>query len=133
MVIKTATKKKILDVLVWLISLNLAWVFIQYGWPKFDSEGFWSGAFIKWGYGIYFMHFIGVLEVGGAIAILIPRIATFGGITLATVMLGAITTRLIHGVSIEDATSILVWMITALFIALYWLQYFPFVTLEEKS
>jgi len=131
MKVKTAHRKKILNVLVWLISANLAYMFIQHGWFKFDAEGFWSGAFARWGYGIYFMHFIGVLEFGGGIAILIPRTASYGGFTLALVMLGALATRLIHGSSTEDVIGILGFMITALLIAFYWLKYFPLVKIVK--
>ena len=131
MKIKSSSLRNIIDVLIWLISLSLAWVFIQYGWSKFDPEGFWSRAFTKWGYGLYFMHFIGILEVGGAIAILIPRTASYGGFTLALVMLGALATRLIHGTSMEDVIGILGFMITALLIAFYWLKYFPFIRITN--
>ena len=126
--------KKVMNVLVWLISLQLAWVFIQYGWPKFDPDGFWTTAFTeRWGYGMLFMHFIGVLEVAGAVAILIPRIATYGGITLAVVMLGALITRLIHGVSLEDVLSIIGFLITSLFIAFYWIGQFPFLKIVSEE
>ena len=48
------------QVLLFFIAAYFAAMFIEHGWLKFDPEGFWSGAFIKrWGYGEYFMYFIG--------------------------------------------------------------------------
>ena len=97
------------QVLLYLISLNLAYLYIQHGWMKFDPEGFWSSAFInKWGYGEYFMYFIGFLEFGGGIALLIPRAWRYGSFVLALVMLGALGTRLIFGTSMDDVIAELV-------------------------
>lgn len=124
----------IVNVLVWLISLGLSSVFIQYGWPKFDPEGFWTAAFTeRWGYGLWFMYLIGFLEIVGAVAILIPRLASYGGFLLAIIMVGALTTRLIHGVSLTDAVSIVNFMITALFIAAYWIKHFDFIKVANSK
>ena len=67
------------EVLLWAASLYLAWLFIQQGYVKFDAEGFWSGAFERWGYPVWFMFLIGFLECLGAILILIPRTGAYGG------------------------------------------------------
>jgi len=82
-------------------------MFIQHGWFKFDPEGFWGPAFNKWGFPVWFMYFIGVLEFVGGILILVPtRIGGYGAITLAVVMIGAFVTRSIHGASADDLMSI---------------------------
>lgn len=111
--------KNIRNVLLFLISANFAWIFIKNGWAKFDAEGFWSGAFIeRWGYGLYFMYFIGLLEFLCGIGILLPKINKFAAFTLAVVMLGAVITRLIFGTSIDDVIWIGSTMVTLLYIAL---------------
>ncbi|WP_436516300.1 DoxX family protein [Ekhidna sp. To15] len=105
-------------VLLFLMSANFANTFIQHGWEKFDAEGFWSTAFIeRWGYGLYFMYFIGVLEFLGGIAILIPKVNKYGAFVLATVMLGAASTRIIFGTSLDDVIWILFSMVTLLYIS----------------
>src|SRR6185503_11741969 len=40
---------------------------------------------------------VGVAEFGGALMLLVPRLATLGGCLLALVMLGAVATHLVHG------------------------------------
>ncbi len=106
-------------VLLFLMSANFANTYIQHGWEKFDAEGFWSTAFIeRWGYGLYFMYFIGVLEFLGGIAILIPKANKYGAFTLAVVMLGAAITRIVFGTSLDDVIWILFSMVTLLYISL---------------
>lgn len=94
------------EVLLWAASLYLAWLFIRQGYVKFDPDGFWSGAFERWGYPVWFMFLIGFLECLGAILVLIPRTAAYGGLIIAIVMAGALITRSIHGASTTD----LVWI-----------------------
>lgn len=106
-------------VLLFLMSVNFANTFIQHGWEKFDAEGFWSTAFIeRWGYGLYFMYFIGVLEFLGGIAILIPKVNKYGAFLLAAVMLGAAITRIVFGTSLDDVIWIVFSMTTLLYLSL---------------
>lgn len=106
-------------VLLFLMSANFASTYISHGWKKFDADGFWSTAFIeRWGYGLYFMYFIGVLEFLGGIGILIPKANKYAAFTLATVMLGAMITRIVFGTSLDDVLWIAFSMITLLYISL---------------
>ncbi|WP_425389809.1 DoxX family protein [Ekhidna sp.] len=106
-------------ILLFLMSANYAKTFISHGWEKFDAEGFWSTAFIeRWGYGLYFMYFIGVLEFLGGIGILLPKTNKYAAFTLAVVMLGAIITRTVFGTSLDDVIWIGFTMITLLYISL---------------
>ena len=107
-------------VLLFLFALNFTLSFVKHGYYKFDPEGFWSSAFDRWGYPVWFMFFIGALEFAGGLAILVPRIAGYGALTLATVMLGALVTRLIHGVSSGDAIAIAFNMIAMLVLAFHY-------------
>ena len=100
---------KLKKVLLYLIGLYFAQIFIQHGWMKFDPEGFWSGAFVKrWGYGLAFMYFIGVLEFIGGLVLLIPlpKVSRYGAFVLCLVMIGALITRIVFGTSINDVISI---------------------------
>lgn len=107
------------NILLFLMSANYANIFIKNGWAKFDAEGFWSGAFIdRWGYGLYFMYFIGVLEFLGGIGILIPKANKYAAFTLAVVMLGAVITRIVFGTSIDDVIWILFTMVTLFYISI---------------
>ena len=105
------------SILLWLVGVWFAWRLIVNGIRKFDPEGFWGPAFEEWGYPVWFLFFIGVLETAGGFALLVPRIRHYGGLILAAVMIGALTTRLIHGVGLDDAASITHFAITFLFLA----------------
>ncbi|MBX2819747.1 MAG: DoxX family protein [Rhodothermaceae bacterium] len=109
--------QRIRKVLLVLFALYFTIMFVKNGYLKFDPEGFWGPAFERWGYPVWFLFFIGVLEFGGGLAILVPRIAPYGALVLAVVMLGALVTRLIHGVSFGDASSITFNMVAMLLLA----------------
>ncbi len=100
--------EKLKKVLLFLIVIYFSRIFIEHGYIKFDAEGFWSKAFlIKWGYGLYFMYFIGVVEFTSGIALLIPRVNKFAAFVLGLVMIGAAITRITFGTSLDDVISIL--------------------------
>lgn len=106
-------------VLLFLISANYAVTFIQNGWAKFDADGFWSSAFIeRWGYGLYFMYFIGLVEFLAGIGILIPKANKYSAFLLAVVMLGAMITRIVFGTSMTDVIWIASTMVTLLYVSL---------------
>ncbi len=111
------TKPTLKDVLFWFFSLYYTLLIGMQGWQKFDADGFWSGAFERWGYPTWFMFFIGFVEVVGAALILIPKVNGYGAVTLAVVMLGAFVTRAIHGMGTEDAVSIAFYFICMLILA----------------
>lgn len=103
--------------LLFLFLLNFTIMFVKNGYRKFDVDGFWGPPFERWGYPVWFLYFIGVLEFGGGLALLIPRITRYGALVLAVVMLGALVTRLIHGVSFGDAQAITFYMVCMLIVA----------------
>lgn len=89
------------SVLLWLVAAALAETFIKNGWRKFDPEGFWSNSFLnKWGFSLWFMYLIGVLEFVSGWLMLIPRTRAYASSVLALVMLGALVTRSIHAVAV---------------------------------
>ena len=105
--------------LLWLISCWFAYRLIVNGLRKFDPEGMWTKAFERWGYPVWFRIFIGVLETVGGILLVIPPVRHFGGLILFSVMAGALTTRLIHGTSLDDALSIATYAIVFLYLSSY--------------
>ena len=74
----------------------LALVFVVSGGAKLASLPFEVEAFMRWGYPSWFMYTTGVLEVAGAIGLVIPRLSALAGACLAGLMLGAIATHLLH-------------------------------------
>ncbi len=118
---KISPKTVIKEVLINLVGLYLAYLFLIQGWKKFDPEGFWAPAFNRWGYPVWFMFLIGFLEVAGALLLLIPKTAFYAGIALATVMIGAFTTRAINGSTPDDLIWIAIFGIAAGSIA--WIRF----------
>jgi len=93
---------KAMPVLLWIIAAVIAYDFLLQGWRKFDPNGWWAPAFKKWGYPTWFMVLIGVIEVAGGLLLLVPKVRHFGAALLIVIMIGALVTRSIFGVSLEE-------------------------------
>jgi uncharacterized membrane protein YphA (DoxX/SURF4 family) len=79
-----------------LPSLLLAAIFAASGIAKLLALPFEVEAFARWGYPPVFMIVVGVLEVAGAMGLLVPRLSALASACLAALMLGAIGTHLLH-------------------------------------
>lgn len=77
-------------------SYILALIFFASGGAKLLSLPFEVEAFVRWGYPITFMYFTGIVEVSGAVGLLITRLSSLASLCLAVLMLGAIGTHLAH-------------------------------------
>ena len=106
---------RIQGVLLWIVSVYFAEMFIRNGCLKFDIDGFWGPAFEEWGYPTWFLYMIGVFETVGGGILLIPKARPYGALLLALVMLGAVITRLIHGVEYNDVITIVAYGAMMLF------------------
>jgi len=79
------------DVLAaWLPRVAVALVFLSVGSEKFGSHGPWIRVFARIGFGDWFRYLTGVMQVGGALLLLVPPLVTFGTIVLGCTMVGAI-------------------------------------------
>lgn len=56
----------------WCLGLYLAWLYVRMGWIKFDPKGFWTAAFVRWGYPPWLRIAVGVVEVAGGLMLLVP-------------------------------------------------------------
>ena len=91
------SKAKLKMVPVWILQILLAVAFLPAGGSKLPTSPIWTERFRTWGYPDHFYIVIGVVEVLGAIALVIPRAAGYGAATLSVVMIGACVTHLLHG------------------------------------
>ena len=87
----------IIDVVLWVFALFLAWVFFRQGVAKFDDAGGWARAFHAWHLPVWFRILIGVLETGAALLLLTRRTAFAGAVLIIVVMLGAMGTHIYWG------------------------------------
>ena len=81
---------------MWSLQVLLGVLFVVLGVAKFNDPS-WARKFAGWGYPDGFYMVVGVLEIAGGLMVLVPRVASYGALTIATVMVGAALTHLTHG------------------------------------
>ncbi len=78
------------DVLIsWILRLGVAAVFLSVGSAKFETHSMWVQLFDRIGFGVWFRYLTGVLQMAGAVLVLIPRTFLAGIAILACTMAGA--------------------------------------------
>jgi uncharacterized membrane protein YphA (DoxX/SURF4 family) len=85
-----ANSGKVRLITLWILSGLLALAFLGAGGAKLAGAAAMVQLFGKVGLGQWFRYFTGMLEVAGAIGLLISRYAFYAAILLALVMVGAI-------------------------------------------
>jgi uncharacterized membrane protein YphA (DoxX/SURF4 family) len=65
------------------------------GLGKFTGH-FWQPLFLAWGYPLWFCYLIGAAEIVASISLFVAPIATYAGVVLAAIMLGAFYTLVSH-------------------------------------
>jgi putative oxidoreductase len=82
------------DVLAaWLPRVAVALIFLSVGSEKFGSHGPWIRIFARIGLGDWFRYLTAVMQVGGALLLLVPPLVTLGAVVLGSTMVGAIVTN----------------------------------------
>ena len=78
------------DVLIsWILRLAVAAVFLSVGTAKFGTDPMWVQLFDRIGFGTWFRYLTGVLQVTGAVLLLVPRTFLVGIAILSCTMAGA--------------------------------------------
>jgi putative oxidoreductase len=80
----------------WVLSIVLAVGFLAAGGSKLASQPFQVQLFQTLGFPGWFMYVTGILEIAGAIALLIPRYAVVGAGIIICVMVGALASLVTH-------------------------------------
>jgi putative oxidoreductase len=84
-------------VATWILTVLLALAFLGAGGSKLASQPMMIATFNGFGYPQWFMYVTGVIEIAGAVLVLVPRVAFIGAALLVCVMVGAIFSHLTHG------------------------------------
>lgn len=92
--VSARTANKGLSIASWVVQIGLAAIFVMAGTAKLRGVPMMVGLFETIGVGQWFRYLTGGLEVLGAVLLLVPRLAAFGGALLVPVMLGAVATHL---------------------------------------
>ncbi len=81
-------------ILGWVLCLLLAFVFLMVGGMKLLTKPVMVREFEQVGLGQWFRYFTGILEVTGALGLLVPKFSRWAALLLMVVMIGAITAHL---------------------------------------
>ena len=93
----TARRQLVIDVVLWIFAVFLAWVFSRQGVAKFSDSSGWARAFRGWHFPDWFRMLIGVVETSAALLLLARRTAFAGAMMIIVVMLGAMGTHVYWG------------------------------------
>lgn len=77
-------------VIVWIASILLAVIFLSEGAAKFPESRLWVRMFDQIGFGQWFRYFTGVVEIAGALLLIVPATRLWGAFLLACTMCGAL-------------------------------------------
>lgn len=112
--------KRLSNVLAWVLTVFLAFAFIMAGGVKLVSSPAMVHEFAQIGLGQWLRYVTGVLEVSGAIGLVIPKVRSLAALQLACVMVGATLTNI--AVLRLPSTAMLTATLLALILALAWLH-----------
>ena len=111
---------KATNIAAWILALLLAYVFACAGGAKLLGMRAMVEEFGRVGVGQWFNYFTGILEVTGAIGVLIPRLRFWAALQIAIVMAGATIANLtvLHMLPLAPFTALLL----AAALSLAWLR-----------
>ena len=89
--IRGAATGRAFNVLLWCVQALLALVFANAGWAKLVGRPEMVALFTAVGFGQWLRYVTAVLELTGAVLIVVPKTRSVGAALVATVMLGALT------------------------------------------
>jgi len=79
------------------MSMFLTVVFLLTGSVKIAGVEMMVESFRTWGYSVTFMYVIGVVEIAGAVMLLLPRFRLYGATLISILMIGATFTHVRAG------------------------------------
>jgi putative oxidoreductase len=91
---RSAATGRPLNILLWWVQALLALEFVGVSSAKLMGMPEMVALFTAVGFGQWFRYITGILELTGAVLIVVPRTRSIGAALLATIMLGAITAHL---------------------------------------
>lgn len=91
---QTSTLSKPLNATLWILQALLGALFIYGGITKLIGTEPMVGLFTAIGVGQWFRYLTGLLEVVGGALLLFPQYASYAGLLMTTVMVGAVLTHL---------------------------------------
>ena len=105
------------SIALWTLQILLAVLFLLQAWMKLSGSSTWIARFQRWGYPEHFYLVVGVIELLGAVALVVPRFTRFGAGALTVVMFGAAATHLIHREPQVVSALVLIALLSIIFYA----------------
>jgi len=90
------TKKKVGQIILWVSTVAFGGLMLLAGATKFLQPEMWVENFEGWGYPGALAYLIGGLEMAGAVALFVPRFATYAGGMIALIMCVAALTLIMN-------------------------------------
>jgi len=89
-----SSRGRAVNVALWVLQVLLALQFVMAGLIKVIGDPAMVEMFATIGIGQWFRYFVGVLEIAGAVGVLIPRLSGLAALGLVCLMAGATLTNL---------------------------------------
>ncbi|MEW6160443.1 MAG: DoxX family protein, partial [Verrucomicrobiota bacterium] len=103
-----------LELVLFVTCLLLSLLFIGFaGATKLLGAGFQREMFQHFGYPLWLMYAVGLVEVIAGVLILIPRLRFWGGLLMLAVVTGAIVSFFFRGEPHHTSGPLVVWIIVA--------------------
>ena len=97
---RTTSSRRALNLTLWALQALLAFQFAAGGFLKLSGDPAMVDMFAAIGAGQWFRYAVGVLEVAGAVGLLVPRLSGLAALGLVGLMVGAAATNvLVLGIS----------------------------------
>lgn len=95
-----ATEGRAGNAVLWILQIVAAVGFLVAALGKFTGAEQVVAAFHAIGLGVWFRYLIGALEIAGAVALCIPRLAGLAAVAFVGLLVGAVITQLAIGASV---------------------------------
>jgi len=112
-----AAQSKGKTVVFWILSILLCAMFVFAGMPKILGAPKAVEGFAQAGYPRWFLTFIGVVEVGSGLSLLVPKARFYGAALLVCTMIGALVTHARGGDPVGKMIPAMVCLAAAAFLA----------------
>ncbi len=114
--------KKWKTISVWLLQVLLCFAFLIASLGKLTSAPAVLAMFQAWGYPVWLAGVIGVVELTGAVLLLVPRAAFWGCCLLMVVMVGAAFTHLVSDPPLQVLRPLIFFLLLWIIAQFRWKQ-----------
>ena len=107
------------DLIAWTLRVLVALVFLYEGMDKFGTRRLWIRVFAEIGIGQWFRYATGIVEIAGALLLLVPRATPVSVTLLSCTLVGAFLAHIfIIGIGVPH--SVVVLVLFAAVVAIGW-------------